>query len=150
DPDGWFEQNIKAAKRPHQTKRDWQWIGNSDVFGREFAKHDVQEGDACERKRCGDRSRYSVGVDVDSGERRLHDGHPCLLTYPAERDGGQRPTELGRGKICVEMGPNMFDEARTLVALFQKRIELSRAYFNDRKFARDKERVERHEGRDGR
>ena len=40
------------------------------------------------------------------------------------------------------MCANVFDEKCAQIALFQKRVELSRAHFHDRKFAGDKECIQ--------
>src|SRR2546430_16533554 len=84
---------------------------------------------------------------MDSGERekRFENVDQKLFADPAERQTCKRDAKLRRGKVGVEMSPDVFCKTRTHVPLLCQRVQLARTHFDDGKLTRDEEPVKGHE-----
>src|SRR5579864_4168541 len=84
-------------------------------------------------------------MNIRQGKKRFNQVREKFLAEPAERQARQGYSELGGGKISVEMGPDMFRKSRADVPFLHQSVELACANFNDRKFASDEKSIERNQ-----
>ena len=138
-------RRTQLAQRPGQQQCDPQRIPDGEVFRGELAENDVEKSDPDEGKRDGDGRNQRVRMDVDERERGLEQLGKKLLAHPAERETGQRNTELSRGKVSVEMGADMLGKRGAKISVSDKWIELAAAHFDDRELARHEEPIQHHQ-----
>ena len=89
-------------------------------------------------------------INVQQPEKWLEHLRQKLFAYPAQCQTRQGYTELRRGKISIEMAADIFGKAGPQIPLLHQRIELTRAHFDDGKFARNEKTVKREQRRDHR
>ena len=89
-------------------------------------------------------------MNTHQGKRRLEHGHQKLFADPAEREAGERDSELRRGKISVEVCAHVLGKNRAKVPLIRQLIQLAAADLDDGEFGRHEKGVEDHQRDDHR
>src|SRR5437868_3494348 len=87
-------------------------------------------------------------MNVRHREEWLNQMGEKFFADPTERQTRHRHAKLRRRKISVEMRTNIFRQTRARVTLLHQSVELTRANFNDREFARDEKSVQADQRRD--
>ena len=98
----------------------------------------MEKSDSDEGKRDGNRCHNSVRVNAGKREKRLQHFRQILFAKITEREARQGDAELGRGKVSVQMGTNVFGENGARISFLGQRVELAAPNFNNGKLAGDK------------
>src|SRR6266404_4486753 len=89
-------------------------------------------------------------MNVRQREERFDQMREKIFTEPTERQTRQCDAELRCRKIRVQVRANVLREPCPRIPLLHQRIELARAHFDDREFARDEKSVQADQRRDHR
>ena len=121
--------------------------GEGDRFGSQLAQYDVQEGDHEERHR-------DPGTGVDRAYRRLdahhmehaiHQHGDRRLADPAERQRGERDTELSARDVPVELTQGTLHHLCAAVPLGRHLVDAAPADCHQRKLGCNEEGVEQNQ-----
>ena len=102
----------------------------------------MQKGNAGEGQRDGNGGDKGARIKMHEREGRLQDRGQTLFADPAQRKARHGHAQLRRGKIRIEMRPDVLDKTGPEIPLLHQRVELAAAHFHDSKFASNKERIQ--------
>src|SRR5438105_9213376 len=89
-------------------------------------------------------------MDIHQRKERLEHAGKKLFTRPTKPEAGQSDPELSGREIGIEMRADVPNKNRAGILLFDERIELAAAHFDDGILGRHEKTVERDERDDHR
>jgi len=122
-------------------------LGNADRqrFRRQFADHDVQEGDDAEGDHEGDAMDDFLGGDAGQCEQRFEQAGKGRFADPAQAEGGEGDAQLAGRQVGVELAVDFREDAAAQAGGFCNCPYARLAQGDDAEFRRHEEAVQRHQ-----
>ena len=144
-PDRRVHRPVEAVQRQRTPQADRLRGADRQRLRRQFAHHDVQEGDHAERDHEGHAVDQLFVGDAEQGEGRFEDAGKSRFADPAQAQRGQGDAQLAGRQIGVELAMDFVEDAAAQAAAFRNRAHAGFAKGDDAEFGRHEEAVQRHQ-----
>jgi hypothetical protein len=117
-------------------------VADRQRLGRQFAHHDVQEGNHAERHHERERMDHRDRGDAHGQQHRLHQARESRLADPAQAQRGERDAQLAGRQVGVELAVDLAEDASAHALAFGDGAHAGFAQSDDAELGSDEEAVQ--------